>query len=510
MDTTGSQLSLVKNLISNDFFIALVLLSSLYFCIRLIFPQFRLLGKTFKALSDNDGQDKNEGISPFQAFTTALGARVGVGNIAGVATAIATGGPGAVAWIWIFGIFGSALAIIEAILGQSYKIRDNDEFLGGPAYYIKAGFKNKKIGFIYSIIFAFVAFLAMCFFLPGVQSNTVVSSITNGFGLDKITTIVITAIIIGIIIWGGIKRIGKIEALLTPIKCFAFLAFAIYVIIEHAEFIGYVLNTIVSSAFGFNAALGGLMGSAVEMGIRRGLFSTDVGFGPGAIFASAARCDHPAKQGLLQGLSVLMSTLIICTCTAMIILLTDSCQIVDPNTHAVLYTGVNHPAGISAGAEWVQAGLNSCDHLHGWSPQVLAILVAIFAIGTIIGYYYMIETNLKFIFRELIFRKKYGKNFNDSTTVPITENIKIVTILKIVFLAFLILNTFLGSDTVWDFADICMGIMGWLNIIAVLILSPKAIKIFKDYNNAIKQNDKPKFVPDKYGIKDPTDAWVIN
>lgn len=476
---------LIKNIVSCDIFIGLVLVVALYFTIGMIFPQFRFIGRMFKSLTEKDAND-DKGISPFQAFTTALGSRVGVGNIAGVATAIATGGPGAICWIWLFGIFGSAIAIAEAVLGQAYKIKDGDEFLGGPAYYINNGLKNKKIAKILSMIFAVLAVVGMGILMPGVQSNTVVDSISHGFGVDETITIIIAAVFIAFIIWGGIKRIGKIEAWLTPLKCFAYLAFAVIVIFHHLPLLGEAISDIVTSAFGMHPLFGGIIGSAVGMGVRRGIFSTDVGYGPGGTFAAAARCDHPVKQGLLQGLSVLLSTLLICTATALIILMSGSNEVVDPNSNTTLFTGGSFP-GVGAGAVWVQAGLGTCEILNGWAPQALAVMIAIFASGTIVGYYYLIESNLRFIL---------GRTSK-----------KVLNIIKVIFLASMIISTMIESQVIWNAADIGMGLMGWINIIILACLSPKVFAIVKDYSKAIKAKKKPKFDPAKYNIKDTTGAW---
>ncbi|MDO5328515.1 MAG: alanine/glycine:cation symporter family protein [Coriobacteriia bacterium] len=486
MEALENGTQVVKDVISSDIFIALVLFVSLYFSIRMIFPQFRLFGSALKALSDSS--DDKKGISPFQAFMTALGSRVGVGNVAGVATAIATGGPGAIAWIWIFGLLGSAIAIVEAVLGQAYKIKDGDEYYGGPCYYIMRGIKNKKIAKPFAYIFASIAVLGMGVLLPGVQSNTVVNSIQQGFGTDRFITVVVAAIVIALIIWGGIKRIGKIEGVLTPLKCIVYIAFAVVVIVYYKDYIGTAFNAIISSAFGLNPLFGGILGSAVGMGVRRGIFSTDVGYGPGGTFAAAARCEHPVKQGLLQGLSVLLSTLVICTATALVIILSGTCTVVDSGGN-IIFPGVEFVGGIEAGAGWVQAGLDTCPVLHGWAPQILAVMIAIFATGTIVGYYYLIESNLRFLI---------GRTSKTA-----------LSIIKIIFLITLVASTMMESNFIWNTADIGMGLMGWMNLIVLMILSPKAISIVKDYSKALKDGIKPTFDPDKYGIDDDTCAWDL-
>lgn len=478
----------VRDFISSDFFIAFTMFVAIYFSIRMVFPQFRLLGQAFKALVEKN-PDEEKGISPFQAFMTALGSRVGVGNVAGVATAIATGGPGAIAWIWIFGLLGSAVAIVEAILGQAYKIKDGNEYLGGPAYYIMRGLKNKKIAKPVAYIFATCSVIGLGVLMPGVQSNTVVSSIQQGFGTDKIVTVVVTSIIIALIIWGGIKRISKFESIFTPIKCIGYLLFAIIVIVYYGEYLGIVLQVIVESAFGFHALFGGIFGSAVGMGVRRGLFSTDVGYGPGGTFGAAARCDHPVKQGLLQGMSVLLSTLIICTATALVILCSGCCEITDPNTGQLIFSGLEFRGSIEAGAGWVQAGLDSIPILHGWAPQILAAMIAIFATGTIVGYYYIIESNLRFMLKK-------------------TSKVAI-NIIKTIYVLALTFSTIVGSAAIWNLTDIGLGILGWINFVCLLILSPKVVKIVKDYSSDLRKGIKPTFNPEKYGIEDNTGAWDL-
>lgn len=473
----------IKNAISNDFFIALILLSGLYFSIRLIFPQFRFLNKVKWALSDSTA-NKDDGISPFQAFITALGARVGVGNIAGIASAIATGGPGAIFWIWIFGIFGSAISFLEGVLGQAYKIKDGDEFLGGAAYYIYHGFKNKILKAI-AFVFAGIVVISFGVLLPGVQSNTVVNSIHHGFGADKTITIIIAAVLIALIIWGGIKRIGKIEAILTPIKCIAYLAFAAIVIVYYGEYIGITFKYIFTSAFGANAIFGGIVGSAITMGVRRGIYSTDVAYGPGGTFAAAARCNHPVKQGILQAVSVLLSTLLICTATALMVMQTGAGQITAPNGE-ILYSGPAFP-GTAAGAEWVQAALKSVPILEDWAPQFLAVMIAIFAVGTIIGFYYIIENNLRFLM---------GKT-----------NKFVINITKLIFLGGLVFSGIVDASFIWNTADIGMGMLGWINIVCLLLLAPKTVAIVKDFTKDIKEKREPVFHPEKFDIEDKTGAW---
>ncbi|MDO5329565.1 MAG: alanine/glycine:cation symporter family protein [Coriobacteriia bacterium] len=504
-----NNVAIIKEFLSNGVFLAVVMFCGIYFSIRMIFPQFRLIKQSFKAMVDTS--DSKDGISPFQAFATALGSRVGVGNIAGIASAISIGGPGAIFWIWVFGFFASGLAIAESIAGQIYKIKDKDEYLGGPAFYIEHLFGGAKFSKVLAFIYAVIGVVGIGLFLAGVQSNTVVDSIVGGFNTDKIITIIVTALCVAVIIWGGIKRIGKFEGVFTPIKCFAYLFLAIFTIGYFHENIIPAFVTIFNSAFSLNAIFGGLAYQAIMMGIRRGIFSTDVGYGAGAAFSAVARTDHPVKQGLLQSLSILISTLIICTLSALILMTSDAFAVFNPGDGtSYIYFGQNAVSS-AAGATWIQAGLNSVPILNGWAPKLIACLIAIFAAGTIIGYYYLAENNLRYIMRKIMPRaeKKFkvdSQGLKTKTKWIVNDKI-VVNALKIIFLAGMIFSTFISPDAVWDFADIGLAVLCWINLFCLIIMSPKIIKVINDYSRDLRKGITPKFDPADYGFEDTTGAW---
>lgn len=509
MDAIFSAVTNIKGILSSEVFVIFVLLCSIYFSIRMVFPQFRFIKQSFLAMLDTS--DSDDGISPFQAFATALGSRVGVGNIAGIASAISVGGPGAIFWIWFFGLFGSGLAVAESIVGQIYKIKDKNEFLGGPAFYIEHMFKGAKFSKILAVVYAVIGVIGIGIFLAGVQTNTVVDSIVGGFGADKTITIVVTAICVAIIIWGGIKRIGKFEGVFTPIKCGAYLLFAFVVLVYFHDQIIPSFNLIFSSAFGLDAVFGGLIFFAISMGVRRGIFSTDVGYGAGAAFSAVARTDHPVKQGLLQGLSILISTLIICTLSALILLTSGAFAVYEPgSTSSYLFTGATF-SYTEAGATWVQAALDTVPILHGWAPKAIACLIAIFAAGTIIGYYYLAENNLRYLMKKMMPKVQSKTNMSKDTIRHrwAINNKAVVNILKIIFLAGLVVSTLVSANTVWDFADIGLAVLCWINLICMLVMSPKIIKVIKAYTKDLRCGVKPTFDPADYGFEDKTGAWDI-
>lgn len=509
MNNFFSAITNVKEVLSSEVFVIFVLLCSIYFSIRMVFPQFRFIKQSFLAMLDTS--DSKDGISPFQAFATALGSRVGVGNIAGIASAISIGGPGSIFWIWFFGLFGSGLAIAESIIGQIYKIKDKGEFLGGPAFYIERMFNGAKFSKILAFIYAIFGVVGIGVFLAGVQTNTVVDSIVGGFGADKTITIIITAVCVALIIWGGIKRIGKFEGVFTPIKCIAYLLFALIVLVFFHNNIIPSISLIFKSAFGFDAIFGALIFEAISMGVRRGIFSTDVGYGAGAAFSAVARTDHPVKQGLLQGLSILISTLIICTLSALILLTTGAYAVYVPgSTSSFVFTGAAF-SYTEAGATWIQAALDTVPILHGWAPKAIACLIAIFAAGTIIGYYYLAENNLRYLMKKIMpkAQQKYHMSKEDIKQKYALNNKTVVSVLKLLFIAGLVLSTLVSANAVWDFADIGLAVLCWINLICMLIMSPKIIKVIKDYSNDLKKGIKPKFDPAEYGFEDKTGAWDV-
>ena len=434
----------VDSLVWSMVLVVLCLGVGLYLSIRLRFPQIRLMKEMIHLLMDKE--ESESGITPFQAFATTVGARVGMGNIAGVASAIFYGGPGSVFWMWMIAAIGAASAFVESALGQAYKVKNPDgEFSGGPAYYIEKGLKCKP----YAILFAIVAFLGPGFLMPGVQINSLVTVFEEAFSVNKILVGAICCVILGIVVYGSIKRIAQIAELLAPAMC------AVYI-------------------------LGGIVGSAVSWGVKRGIYSNEAGMGCGAIVSAAAECSHPAKQGLIQSFSIYVDTLFIGTATAMIVLLTGTFDVADAAGNLL----ISQTGGLESGIKWTQHALIST--FGTWSGKALAIIIVLFVFTSMTGYCYQAESNIRYL----------------------TGNSKkAVAIARAVFLAASFLGAIVNADAVWAMGDIGYGLMAWANIIAIALLAPKAVEILRDYEKQKKSGKNPVFDPAKFGIKDETGAW---
>lgn len=464
-------ISTINHYIWSNALILLCAFTGIYFSIKTGFLQFRYLKTMVRLLFKGDKSSK--GISPFQAFSLAISGRVGTGNIIGVATAIAMGGPGAVFWMWVIAILGAASAFVEATLGQLYKQEINGEYRGGPAYYIEKGLGVKW----YAILFALVTILSCGFLLPGVQSNSISYTITNAFSVSTFDFIglninfsgLIIVTLLGMIIFGGVKRLGKTSEIIVPFMAGAYILMAIIIIGFHIDQIGDVLYLIFSSAFDANATFSGIFGSAIAWGIKRGIYSNEAGQGTAPHAAAASEVNHPAEQGLVQAFSVYIDTLFICTTTAFIILFTGSYNVIDESTKqniveylpSVDYTG------------FTQAAVSS--HFPSIGNEFVAIALFFFAFTTIMAYYYYAETNITYILK----RKKATK---------------FIQVFRIVFLIMVYLGTIREAKMAWQIGDIGVGLMAWVNIIAILLLSRVAIKVWQDYENKRKSgNHNPQF-----------------
>lgn len=447
----------------------------LYLSLRLKFPQIRLVKEMIKLLTSKE--ESESGITPFQAFATTVGARVGMGNIAGVASAIFYGGPGSVFWMWMIAVIGAASAFVESALAQAYKVESPDgEFTGGPAYYIEKGLKCKP----YAILFAVVAFLGPGFLMPGVQINSLVTVFEEAFSVNKILVGAICCIVLGIVVYGSIKRIAHIAEMLAPAMCAVYILAALIIVGLNITKLPGIFLMIVQSAFGVHAVLGGILGSAVSWGVKRGIYSNEAGMGCGAIVSAAAECSHPVKQGLIQSFSIYVDTLFIGTSTALIVLLTGTFDVIDGAGNLL----ISQTDGIEAGIKWTQHALMST--FGTWSGKVLAIIIVLFVFTSMTGYCYQAESNIRYL----------------------TGNSKkAIAIARAVFLVASFLGAIVNADAVWAMGDIGYGLMAWANIIAIALLAPKAVALLKDYEKQKKEGKDPAFDPKEFGIEDETGAW---
>lgn len=486
-----------NTIIWSNALIFLLMAVGIYFSLRMRFFQVRMIGDMIRLMVG--GRRSKEGISPFQALAVSLSGRVGTGNIAGVATAIFLGGPGAVFWMWMVAFLGASSAFIESTLAQIYKKNINGQYRGGPAYYIQSGFKNKIVGRIYAIVFAISTILATGFLLPSVQSNSIAAAINNAFDLDHMWTAVLLVAILGLIIFGGIRVIARVAEYVVPFMAIGYVLLALVVTIINFDQIPEVFKLIFSSALGADATFGGIIGSAIVMGVKRGIFSNEAGQGTGPHPAAAAEASHPANQGLVQAFSVYIDTLFICTATAFMILSTGMYNVKGTGDdlltdHGIYYIqdGIKHVDGSAiytqAAVDKAFSGKKEFDaDFHGVGSYTVAIALFFFAFTTLMAYYYIAETNVAFLTR-----KRGGP------------------LLMFILKAGLLTSVFLGcvktAKLAWDLGDLGVGLMAWLNIIAILILQKPALRTFKDYERQRNVKGESVFDAEKLGIEN-ADFW---
>ncbi len=455
--------------------VALCLLTGLYFSIRSRFLQLRLIPEMWRLIFQK--KEGEIGISSFQALSMTLAGRVGTGNIAGVATAIFYGGPGALFWMWMVAFLGASSAFVESTLGQIYKEKIEGQYRGGAAFYIEKGLGSKAFAWL----FAIVSMVASCFFCPGVQSNTIGAAWLEAFAIEPtISAAVITALLC-LIIFGGLKRIAAFTSVVVPFMAQAYVIVALIIVGINYEQIPAILSTIVSSAVGADSVLGGIIGSAVSWGVKRGIYSNEAGQGTAPHASSAASISHPAKQGLVQAFSVYIDTLFVCTATGFMILMTGCYNVVGADG-SFLFQGL---PGVEAGPVYTQTAIDRV--MPGLGGPFIAITIFFFAFTTILAYYYIAETNAAYINRAI--RKPF-----------------IMVILKLVFLTMVAYGTIKASTMIWTMADVGVGMMAWVNLIAIILLSKVAFRTLDDYEaqRALKIN--PVFHPEKLNIPN-ADYW---
>lgn len=458
----------------NDFMYTYVLIILLvfvgvYFTIRTRGVQLRLLKDGLKSLLEKAGEDEQgkKKVSSFQALMISTASRVGTGNIAGIATAIAAGGPGAVFWMWLMAVIGGASAFIESTLAQIYKVKEGGEFRGGPSYYMERALGKRSLGVLFSVL------LIICFAygFNGLQSFNMSSALeyyipNYSDSMYPMLVGAILAVATGLVIWGGVHRIGFISSVIVPIMATAYILIGIVTMIMHAGEIPHVFAVIMENAFDFQAIAGGLAGSAVVIGIKRGLFSNEAGMGSAPNASASADVEHPVKQGLVQAISVFIDTLLICSSTAMMLLV----------------SGVEGEAGVLDGIPYVQQAISS--NVGQWGIHFITFSIFAFAFSSLIGNYYYAESNIRFI-------------KNDK---------KVLFVFRITCVVAIFLGAQADFSLVWNLADITMGCMAIVNIIAIFLLRNIACKALRNYEEQKKAGKKPVFKAADIGLYN-TDVW---
>ncbi|WDV48230.1 alanine/glycine:cation symporter family protein [Clostridiaceae bacterium M8S5] len=473
----GQFISFLNNIVWSKPLVYLCLIAGVLFSVIMKFPQIRLFKDMTKLLFS--GKSSESGVSSFQSFTMALGGRVGTGNIAGVATAIGIGGPGAIFWMWAIAFLGAGSAYIEAALAQVYKEKMDGEYRGGPSYYIEKGLGQKW----YGTLFAISAIIAMGFFMPGVQANSIATGMKNAFSIDPKITGIVLSLLLGLIIFGGVKRIGKVAEIVVPFMAIAYILTSVIVIGVNINKVPEIIKLIFSSAFNMHAVFGAVGGQVIMMGVKRGIYSNEAGQGTGPMAAAAAEVSHPAKQGLVQAFSVYIDTLFVCTATAFMILITGAYNVKDAAGNFIVQ---NLPNVSEAGVAYTQSAVDTL--IPGIGRSFVAIALLFFAFTTLLAYYYYAESNVAYLARKI-------KNHRF-----------LFTLTRLVLLAMTFVGSVNTAGQAWALGDIGVGLMAWLNIIAIILLAKPGILTLKDYEKQKALGLDPVFDPKKLGIKN-ADIW---
>ena len=441
----------VNDLLWGYVIIAVLVGSGVWFTVRMRFVQFRMLGEMVRLLNDSPvkvkGQERH--ISSFQAFTVSLASRIGTGNLAGVATAIVVGGPGAVFWMWVMALFGAATAFVESTLGQLYKLRHSESFIGGPAYYIQRGLHCRWMAVLFAILITVTFGLAN----NSVQTNTICGAMEGAFGWNPTIVGIVLMVLTLLVVFGGIQRIARVSSILVPLMALGYLILALVIIVMNIHLIPHVFKVIIESAFGLEQAVGGTVGAAIMNGVKRGLFSNEAGEGSAPNAAATAAVSHPVKQGFIQALGVFTDTLVVCSCTAFIILISGFYE--HPQLNGIMLT---------------QEALES--QVGPLGPIFIALAILMFAYSSMIGNYYYGEANIRFM-----------------TNRPI-----VLTVYRILSGGVMVmLGALLSLNTVWSIIDFCMALLTACNLVAIILLGKYVFRLLDDYTSQRQR-----------GIKSPT------
>lgn len=449
-------------------FLNLILIVSLLGCglwigYKTRFVQFRHLKEMFRVITESSGKEGKH-ISSFQAFTVSLASRVGTGNLAGVATALTIGGPGAVFWMWLMALLGSGTSFIESTLAQLYKRKSDSTFIGGPAYYMERGLGKRWMG----VIFAVLTILTFGFAFPSVQSNTIAAAWDGAFGITPWVMGIIITILTALIIFGGIRAIARVSSVIVPFMAVGYIMVALIVIAMNFSKIPHVFGLIFSNAFGWHQVAGGGFGVVIAQGIKRGLFSNEAGMGSAPNVAATATTTHPVKQGLIQALGVFTDTILICSCTAFMILI----------------SGVSLTSGVD-GVQLTQEALTS--QIGGSGAVIIAFAILLLAFSTIIGNCYYAEANIIFI----------------------TKNKIALFLTRLAACAMVFVGSIISLDTAWAMADVTMAMMAIVNLIAIVLLGKQAFDLLKHYEKLKAAGVKsPEFhKEDMPEIQDKIEVW---
>ncbi len=460
-----SAVNFANDLLWQEILIGLLIIAGLYFSVTSKFVQFRWLKIMFSSLGEKRAKmpDGSKGISSFQAFTISAAQRIGTANIAGVATAIVVGGPGAVFWMWIVALLGAGTAFFEATLAQVYKVRDKESgFRGGPAYYMTKGLNQKGIGYLFAVLMTIT--FGIVFVM--LQSNTIANAYDEAFGVNTTISGVLVAILVGLVIFGGAKSIAKVASAIVPVMAGLYILLVAIILIMNYDMILPMLQTIVVNAFGLEEVFGGAIGAAIINGFQRGLLSNEAGMGSAPNAAASAAVRHPVQQGLIQSLGVYFDTIIVCTATAIVIL---------------LYTDLSFGADAPQGIEVTQAAMDQ--QFFGYGGIIIAVFILLFAFSTILGNYFYAQSNLSFI----------------------VDNKKVTFVFRAIVVIMTAVGAVLGVQLVWTLADLFMAFLAIINLMMVVALSPLVFELMRDYKVQKDRGESPIFYAKNITYKLPDD-----
>ena len=468
METLNSIVGQINTVLWSYVLIALLILSGLFYTIRTGFAQGRLLGDmvaliTGKLSSLRDGEKKVAGqVTGFQAFCIAVASHVGTGNLAGVAIAVAVGGPGALFWMWVIALLGGATSLIENTLAQTYKVKEGNGFRGGPSYYMEKALGQKTLGYIFSVI----VIVTFAFVFNTVQANTIAQAFETTFNMSSAVAGIILAALTALIIFGGLNRIANVVSFMVPVMAIGYVIVALYVLIVNVVHIPGLFMSIIEAAFGIKQAVGGAIGVAMLQGIKRGLYSNEAGMGSAPNAAATSNVSHPVKQGLLQAFGVFVDTILICSATGFIVLLYPEYNTIGEKGIKLTQLALSHSVG-------------------AWGAGFITLCIFLFAFSSLVGNYYYGEANLEFL----------------------TKSKTSMLVFRVLTVACVYLGSVASLGLVWDIADVSMGIMALMNIVVIAILSPKAIAIINDYIKQRKEGKNPVFrAKDIPGLEN-TECW---
>jgi AGCS family alanine or glycine:cation symporter len=462
--------------------VLLCLGAGLFFSVRTRFLQLRHIRGMVGQLWS--GRASASGISSFQGFAMALGGRVGTGNIVGVATAIAMGGPGAMFWMWVIAFLGAGSAFVEATLAQVWKEKRTGEYRGGPSYYIEHGLGLRW----FAVVFAAATIVSCGLLMPGIQANSIAKACASGFGAPTLASAAAVTGLLALVIFGGAKRIGRVAELVVPFMALAYMAMALIVIAVDIRRVPEMLRLVFASAFGADGVFGGIVGSAIAWGVRRGIYSNEAGQGTGPQAAAAAEVAHPAQQGLVQAFSVYVDTLGVCTATGLMLLLTNQYNVLDnapggaPGGGGFLVCNI---PGVEHGPQYTQAAINTI--FPGFGGGFVAAALFFFAFTTIMAYAYYAESNMAYLVR--------GR-----------ASKACIAAVRLGLLCMAFFGAMREADLMWAMGDIGVGAMAWLNLAAILALGGVAVRVLKDYERQVKNGGDIAFDPEGLGIRN-TECW---